>query len=54
MSYRIDEVQLKNIGVIDDFSCDRFSNINYYWRKWNRKNIFAKSIIFCSAFHGRI
>lgn len=28
MSYRIDEVQLKNFGMIDDFSCKQFSNIN--------------------------
>lgn len=28
MSYRIDEVRLKNFGMIEEFSCKRFSNIN--------------------------
>lgn len=28
MGYRIDEVKMKNFGVIEQFSCSRFSNIN--------------------------
>ncbi len=28
MDYRIDEVQLKNFGMIEDFSSDQFANIN--------------------------
>lgn len=28
MRYRIDEVQLKNFGIVEEFSCSRFSNIN--------------------------
>ena len=28
MSYRIEDLQLKNFGMIDEFHCDQFSNIN--------------------------
>lgn len=28
MSYKIEELQLKNFGIIGDFHCNQFSNIN--------------------------
>ena len=28
MSYKIEELQLKNFGIVGDFYCDQFSNIN--------------------------
>ena len=28
MSYRIEDLQVKNFGMIEDFQCNQFSNIN--------------------------
>ena len=28
MAYKIDELQLKNFGMLEEFRCDQFSNIN--------------------------
>ena len=28
MAYKIEELQLQNFGMVGDFHCDKFSNIN--------------------------
>ena len=33
MSYKIEELQLKNFGIVGDFYCDQFSNINLIIRE---------------------
>lgn len=55
MAYRIEELQLKNFGMVEEFYCNQFSNINLIiGENGTGKTFLLKVFIFCCKITGRI
>ena len=48
MAYKIEELQLQNFGMVGDFHCDKFSNINLIIGENGTGKTFLLKALYCS------